>query len=106
MADNCCLHFDICIFDILRVVKAQLGCFVFSDRLYPGLGFKFFFKPPKKLLVQMGKCDEKTNTGEGGKDKRVGTTSDDAGGKSVSQGMAQFSLSGSHYRKKCVEVVE
>jgi hypothetical protein len=54
----------------------------------------------------MDKCDEKTNTGEGVKGKRVGTTSDDAGGKSVSQGMAQFSLSGSHYRKKCVEVVE
>jgi hypothetical protein len=33
----------------------------------------------------MGKCDEKTNNGEGGKSKRVRTTSDEAGGKSVSE---------------------
>ena len=33
----------------------------------------------------MGKRAEKTNTGEGGKGKRVRTTSDDAGGKSVSE---------------------
>jgi len=33
----------------------------------------------------MGKRDEKTNTGEGGKGKRVRTTSHDAGGKSVSE---------------------
>jgi len=37
------------------------------------------------LVCQMGKCDEKTNTGEGGKGKRVRTTSDDTGGKSVSE---------------------
>jgi hypothetical protein len=33
----------------------------------------------------MGKRDEKTNTGEGGKGKRTRTYSDDAGGKSVSE---------------------
>jgi hypothetical protein len=33
----------------------------------------------------MGNRVEKTNTGEGGKDKRVKTTSDDPGGKSVSE---------------------
>ena len=33
----------------------------------------------------MDKCAEKTNTGEGDKDKRVRTTSDNAGGKSVSE---------------------
>jgi hypothetical protein len=32
----------------------------------------------------MVKCAEKTNTGEGGKGKKVKATSDDAGGKSVS----------------------
>jgi hypothetical protein len=33
----------------------------------------------------MGKRDEKTNTGEGVQDKRVRTTSDDTGDKSVSE---------------------
>jgi hypothetical protein len=33
----------------------------------------------------MGKRDEKTNTGEGGRGRRARTTSDDAGGKSVSE---------------------
>ena len=33
----------------------------------------------------MGKRDERTNTGEGGKGKRVRTTSDETGGKSVSE---------------------
>ena len=33
----------------------------------------------------MGKCDEKTNTGEGGKDKRGRTASDDVGGTSLSE---------------------
>ena len=33
----------------------------------------------------MDNCASKTNTGEGVKDKEVRTTSDDAGGKSVSQ---------------------
>ena len=33
----------------------------------------------------MGKRAEKTNTGEGGKGKRVRTTSDETGGKSVSE---------------------
>jgi hypothetical protein len=33
----------------------------------------------------MGNRDEKTNTGEGDKGKRVRTTSDDPGGKSVSE---------------------
>ena len=32
----------------------------------------------------MGKSDEKTNAGEGGKGKRGRTVSDDAGGKSLS----------------------
>ncbi len=44
-----------------------------------------FFQSPKKLLVEMGKCDDKPNTGEGDKDKRTKTTSDDVGGKSVSE---------------------
>ena len=33
----------------------------------------------------MGKCVEKTNTGEGDKGKKVRTTSNDAGGKCVSE---------------------
>ena len=45
---------------------------------------EFFFSIPKKVRAKMGKSDEKTNTGEGGKGKRGRTASDDAGGKSLS----------------------
>ena len=57
--------------------------------------FLEFFWPPKKLLVQMGKRDEQTNTGEGGKGKRVRTTSDD--GSSVVWDLYRLTCSGSFW---------
>jgi hypothetical protein len=69
-----------------------------------------FFQSPKKLLVEMDKCDDKPNTGEGDKGKRTRTTSDDVGGKSVSEksksGGGQCVGENSTGGKCCVDVVK
>jgi hypothetical protein len=46
--------------------------------------FCFFFKKICIPRAKMVKWNDKTNTGEGGKGKKGRTTSDDAGGKSLS----------------------
>ena len=46
--------------------------------------WKFFFNPQENALAKMVKSYEKTNTGEGDQGKRGRTSSDDVGGKSLS----------------------
>ncbi len=70
--DNLCSYCPSC-----HVVSYEnLTTFFFLD---------FFFNPQESPRAQMGKSDEKTNTGEGDKDKGDRTVSDDVGGKSLSE---------------------
>ncbi len=56
------------------------SCVTLRNFEYFFVFLEIFFNPQEIARAKMGKSDEKTNTGEGGKGKKGRTVSDDAGG--------------------------